>query len=212
MLRLARLLPRVASLRAGSRSASGLSYSQYPFLAELGLKEENPGCFDGEWFGSGESLTSVNPSNNKPIARVSTVSNKQFVSKPSFKFLVTHVFVLSFFANQATSKDLERVMHSVEKAKVQWATTPAPKRGEVVRQIGDALRAKLLPLGMLVSLEVGKIKAEGVGEVQEFVDICDYATGLSRMFAGNVFPSERYVFNFVIAIGAHYAIQDRTMP
>ena len=60
-----------------------------------------------------------------------------------------------------------------------------------MRQIGDALRAKKNPLGSLVSLEVGKIKPEGDGEVQEFVDMCDYAVGLSRMLEGKVLPSER---------------------
>ncbi|RYG46116.1 aldehyde dehydrogenase family protein, partial [archaeon] len=68
---------------------------------------------------------------------------------------------------------------------------PAPKRGEIVRQIGDALRAKLRPLGHLVSLEMGKILSEGIGEVQEFIDICDLAVGLSRTIAGQVLPSER---------------------
>ena len=61
-----------------------------------------------------------------------------------------------------------------------WADLPAPKRGEIVRQIGEALREKINPLGRLVSLEMGKIVPEGVGEVQEYVDICDYAVGLSR--------------------------------
>jgi len=60
-----------------------------------------------------------------------------------------------------------------------------------VRQIGDSLRTYREPLGKLISLEMGKILPEGVGEVQEFIDICDYATGLSRMFEGKVFPSER---------------------
>lgn len=72
-----------------------------------------------------------------------------------------------------------------------WADLPAPRRGEIVRQIGDALRQKLIPLGQLVSLEMGKILPEGVGEVQEYVDICDYAVGLSRMLAGSILPSER---------------------
>lgn len=67
---------------------------------------------------------------------------------------------------------------------------PAPKRGEIVRQIGDELRKHLVDLGSLVSLEVGKISQEGIGEVQEFVDVCDYAVGLSRSFAGQIFPSE----------------------
>lgn len=69
--------------------------------------------------------------------------------------------------------------------------TPAPKRGEIVRQIGQALRDNLENLGKLIALEVGKIKPEGVGEVQEFIDICDYAVGLSRMMDGKVLPSER---------------------
>jgi len=76
-------------------------------------------------------------------------------------------------------------------AEKEWAAVPAPKRGEIVRQIGVALREKIEPLGKLVTLEMGKIKAEGVGEVQEFVDICDMAAGLSRSFAGQVIPSER---------------------
>lgn len=68
---------------------------------------------------------------------------------------------------------------------------PAPHRGEIVRQIGDRLRSQLQNLGKLVSLEMGKISAEGVGEVQEYVDICDYATGLSRSLNGQIIPSER---------------------
>jgi len=66
-----------------------------------------------------------------------------------------------------------------------------PKRGEIVRQIGDELRAKKVALGKLVSLEMGKILAEGIGEIQEFIDICDYATGLSRTINGSLLPSER---------------------
>jgi aldehyde dehydrogenase family 7 protein A1 len=72
-----------------------------------------------------------------------------------------------------------------------WASKPMPYRGEIVRQIGDELRRLLVPLGKLVSLEMGKILPEGVGEVQEFVDICDYAVGLSRMISGQIIPSER---------------------
>lgn len=68
----------------------------------------------------------------------------------------------------------------------RWCSVPAPVRGEVVRQIGDKLRTHLRALGQLVSMEMGKIVAEGVGEVQEYVDVCDYAVGLSRMFAGKV--------------------------
>lgn len=71
-----------------------------------------------------------------------------------------------------------------------WAQLPAPHRGEVVRQIGDALRQKKKLLGDLLALEVGKISVEGAGEVQEYIDMCDYAVGLSRMLGGRVFPSE----------------------
>ncbi|KAG6383210.1 hypothetical protein SASPL_157047 [Salvia splendens] len=72
-----------------------------------------------------------------------------------------------------------------------WMQIPAPKRGEIVRQIGDALRTKLHHLGRLVSLEMGKILAEGIGEVQEIIDMCDFAVGLSRQLNGSVIPSER---------------------
>jgi aldehyde dehydrogenase family 7 protein A1 len=82
-------------------------------------------------------------------------------------------------------------MVEATKAWKKWADTPAPHRGEIVRQIGDALRQNLEPLGKLVSLEMGKIVPEGIGEVQEYVDICDYAVGLSRSLPGSIFPSER---------------------
>ena len=72
-----------------------------------------------------------------------------------------------------------------------WRETPAPKRGEIVRQMRDALNAKLEPLGALVSLEMGKILPEGKGEVQEYIDICDFALGLGRTLNGQVVPSER---------------------
>jgi len=68
---------------------------------------------------------------------------------------------------------------------------PMPSRGDIVRQIGDALREKKLLLGKLISLEMGKILPEGIGEVQEFIDICDFGVGLSRQLAGKCLPSER---------------------
>ena len=70
-------------------------------------------------------------------------------------------------------------------------TTPAPKRGEIVRQMGEELRANKEALGQLISIETGKILSEGLGEVQEAIDIVDYACGLSRMLEGKVLPSER---------------------
>ncbi len=69
--------------------------------------------------------------------------------------------------------------------------TPAPIRGEIIRQIGEAMREKKEALALLVSLEMGKIKSEGLGEVQEYIDVCDMATGMSRTLEGKVLPSER---------------------
>ncbi|CAF1044508.1 unnamed protein product [Adineta steineri] len=141
-----------------------ISNSAYkPFLNELGLEEENFGVFDGKWFGNGELIDSINPSTNEPIARI----------------------------RQGTVEDYHRAVESSTKAYQMWSNIPAPKRGDIVRQIGDELRKNLQPLGKLISMEMGKILPEGVGEVQEFVDICDYAVGLSRMFEGKVLPSER---------------------
>jgi aldehyde dehydrogenase family 7 protein A1 len=79
----------------------------------------------------------------------------------------------------------------MEEERVRWVTTPAPLRGEIVRQIGEALRAKKDALGALITLEMGKIRSEGLGEVQEYIDICDMAVGMSRTIDGKVLPSER---------------------
>lgn len=112
-------------------------------------------------------------------------------------------------------------MTEARRAWPQWALLPAPARGEIVRQIGQELRKNLIPLGQLVSLEMGKILAEGIGEVQEYIDICDYAVGLSRMLPGSIYPSERKdhallekwnplgvigvitAFNFPVAVSFH---------
>jgi len=143
---------------------SELTFDQYPFLKELGLEKDNLGChFDGKWVGDAESHTMVNPHNNKPIARV--------------KF--------------ATVQNYEDCIQSMLKVKSLWANIPAPKRGEIVRQIGDAIREKKDALGKLISLEMGKIYSEGLGEVQEFIDMCDFACGQARMIPGHIFPSER---------------------
>ncbi|KDO29088.1 hypothetical protein SPRG_06143 [Saprolegnia parasitica CBS 223.65] len=146
-----------------ARRQSTLTFSKYPFLKELGLQEENLGVFDGEWFGNGPVFNSVNPATNEIIAKTRT----------------------------GTKADYERVIAAMDKAKKDWADVPAPIRGEVVRQIGESLRAKQKALGQLVSLEMGKITVEGVGEVQEAVDICDFAVGLSRCLNGSIIPSER---------------------
>ena len=145
-------------------SSGELTFSQYPFLKELGLKEVNLGCYcDGRWSGSGGEVVSVNPHDNKPIAVVKLASAQEY----------------------------EECVRAMERERVRWAKTPGPVRGEIVRQIGEAMRRKKEALGLLVSLEMGKIKSEGLGEVQEYIDICDMATGMARLIEGKVLPSER---------------------
>ncbi|KZC12794.1 PREDICTED: putative aldehyde dehydrogenase family 7 member A1 homolog [Dufourea novaeangliae] len=135
----------------------------YGFLKQLGLTTENPGLYDGRWGGSGKVIESISPSTGKVIAKVRT----------------------------SIPQEVRNAITEAHKAWPQWASLPAPTRGEIVRQIGDELRNNLKPLSQLVSLEMGKILPEGIGEVQEFIDICDYAVGLSRMLPGSMFPSER---------------------
>lgn len=136
---------------------------KYSFLRELGLEKVNIGVYNGKWSANGKVNQSICPANGQVIAEV----------------------------QDGSLGDYEKCVSASRKAWQDWVEIPAPKRGEIVRQIGEALRAKLVPLGKLVSLEMGKILAEGIGEVQEYVDICDYATGLSRMFSGSIIPSER---------------------
>lgn len=140
-----------------------LTFNEYPFLKELGLGEDNLGCYNGAWFANGKDIVSVNPTNNKPIARI----------------------------RGGTKEDYDACLSAMEKCKNHWMTYPAPKRGEIIRQMGEAIRHKKVALAKLVSLEMGKIYAEGLGEVQEFIDVCDYATGMSRIYNGQVLPSER---------------------
>ena len=148
-----------------TRALSADVAKKYPFLAELGIEDVNAGCFDGEtWKASGASVSPITPITGLELG-------------PKVQF--------------ATPADVDRCVANMNKAKKEWSRTPAPKRGEIVRQIGDELRKKLNPLGELLALEVGKIFPEGKGEVQEYIDICDYATGLSRQIPGQVLPSER---------------------
>jgi aldehyde dehydrogenase family 7 protein A1 len=139
--------------------------SSASILASLGLTSgENPGCYDGRsWLGGGEALTTLVPSTGAPLA----------------------------VARGATPAEYEQCLAATVAARRAWAETPAPARGEIVRKIGDALRAQREALGALISLEMGKVLSEGVGEVQEFIDICDFAVGLSRQLNGSVIPSER---------------------
>ncbi len=134
------------------------------FLRELGIEDVNYGAFNGEWVEcKGAELVSHSPIDGQPIARVV----------------------------QAEAADYEAVMRRAEDAFRRWRQVPAPKRGEVVRQLGLAFREYKEPLGRLVTLEMGKIVAEGTGEVQEAIDICDFAVGLSRQLYGYTMQSER---------------------
>ncbi|TVR39266.1 MAG: aldehyde dehydrogenase family protein [Bacteroidia bacterium] len=134
-------------------------------IERLGIEPVNPGVCTGlHWMDTkGKELISVSPINNKEIARVT----------------------------MASLEDYESVVQKAQEAFLVWRETPAPKRGEVVRQIGNALRESKEDLGYLVSLEMGKIYQEGLGEVQEMIDICDFAVGQSRLLNGFTMHSER---------------------
>ena len=136
---------------------------EFSWLKELGLKAVNDGVYNGSWKGNGETVASYSPINGRPIAHV----------------------------RQGSLADYEESVSLAKEAWKTWAAVPGPHRGEIVRQIGEELRAHKENLGKLLSLENGKIYVEGLGEIQEYIDICDYAVGLSRMFGGRVFPSER---------------------
>src|SRR5215831_415164 len=125
-------------------------------LKSLGLKDTNAGAFSGEWFGSGKLLKSVSPIDGEVIGMVRT----------------------------ATPDEYEKVIERAQKAFKKWQSVPAPKRGDLIRNLGNALREAKQDLGRLVTLEAGKIIAEGEGEVQEMIDICDFAVGLSRQLYG----------------------------
>ncbi|MEJ0056659.1 MAG: aldehyde dehydrogenase family protein [Bacteroidota bacterium] len=134
-------------------------------LAELGIKPTNPGVSTGtKWIkSSGPVIKSYSPADGNFIGSVQSVDAKSF----------------------------SKIVEIAGAAFQQWRQVPAPKRGEVVRQIGEALRQSKESLGMLVSYEMGKSYQEGLGEVQEMIDICDFAVGLSRQLHGLTMHSER---------------------
>lgn len=136
-------------------------------LEQLHIQEVTPGACTGPdgWIldPKGKELTSYNPATGEAIARVI----------------------------QAGPATYEKVVSAAERTFMQWRSVPAPKRGEVVRDLGDALKTLQEPLGDLVTLEMGKIRAEGHGEVQEMIDISDFAVGLSRQLYGLSMHSER---------------------
>ena len=135
------------------------------FLQELKIQKENEGSSTGaKWIQSkGEMITSFSPVDNQLIGAVVTTDAAAY----------------------------EQVIKTAEAAFIEWRNWPAPKRGEVVRQLGEALRKDKTALGQLVSYEMGKSLQEGLGEVQEMIDICDFAVGLSRQLYGLTMHSER---------------------
>ena len=134
-------------------------------LKRLGIKDINPGATTGtEWIQTKGAVTSsFSPVDGKEIAKI----------------------------QNAETGDYEKIMQKAHEAFLVWRKIPAPIRGEVVRQIGLALREYKDDLGYLVSLEMGKIFQEGKGEVQEMIDICDFAVGQSRQLYGFTMQSER---------------------
>jgi len=136
-------------------------------LDKLRLKDVNPGGCTGanNWISdpNGKQLISYNPTTGDAIASVV----------------------------QVTESSYDSVVESAQEAFNTWRMTPAPKRGEVVRDLGNALREYKEPLGEMITVEMGKIRTEGMGEVQEMIDICDFAVGLSRQLYGLTMHSER---------------------
>ena len=138
-----------------------MSYSS--ILAPLGIAESNPGGFDGSWMGSGDLLDVHTPIDGSRLACVSGVTDPEY----------------------------DRIALRAKEAFSAWRDLPAPRRGEVIRELGNALRGHKAALGELVTLETGKIRSEGEGEVQEMIDVCDFAVGLSRQLYGLTMASER---------------------
>lgn len=135
-------------------------------LNKLQLETVNLGASSGpdEWYDSGlPAITSYDPATGAPIARVVPASPTGY----------------------------NTIVERATEGFGRWSAVPAPKRGLVIRDLSEAVRARLEPLGELISLEMGKIRAEGIGEVQEMIDVCDFAVGLSRQLYGRTMPSER---------------------
>ena len=133
------------------------------FLDKLGIKDVNLGGYSDKWLGSGSDLDCITPVDGTLIAKV----------------------------KQCNPGDYENIMQTSSEVFKKWRMEPAPKRGEVVRKLANAFRKHKTSLGKLISWEMGKIQAEGEGEVQEMIDIADYAVGLSRQLYGKTMHSER---------------------
>jgi aldehyde dehydrogenase (NAD+) len=152
-------------MMATRQSVATASGDKKKIFKTLGLASRLKGAScGGEWFASSGDLIEVrSPATGELLAKV----------------------------EQAGAEDYERLLQQAQAGFREWRQLPAPKRGEIVRQIGEALRQKKEMLGRLVSLEMGKILTEGLGEVQEMIDICDFAVGQSRMLSGPTLQSER---------------------
>lgn len=164
-----RLLPPSKLPDPSVRSPHTMTIDLAPHTAlfgRLGLSTTSPnqGVYDGTaWKASGPIIDSINPASGSVLASV----------------------------QEASLEDVQRTMAAARAAFKVWRKVAAPARGEVVRQIRLAIAEALPDLGALITLEMGKIASEGRGEVQEFVDVADYAVGLSRSIGGTVIPSER---------------------
>jgi aldehyde dehydrogenase (NAD+) len=132
-------------------------------LEKLALSEDNAGVFNGKWSGGGAKIDKISPIDGEKLASIRT----------------------------AADEDYKKTIARAEEAFEKWRKTPGPVRGDTVRRLGNALRELKHELGQLVTLETGKIIAEGEGEVQEMIDICDFAVGQSRMLYGLTIQSER---------------------
>ena len=133
-------------------------------LNNIGIENHNLGTSTGsEWFSTGENITSYSPTNGKVIGNIQS----------------------------STREDYEKIVSTAKRSQLIWKNIPAPRRGEIIRQLGNELRAHKEDLGKLVSYEMGKSYQEGLGEVQEMIDICDFAVGLSRQLYGSTIHSER---------------------
>ena len=140
-----------------------MNHVMHQVLGKLGLTESNLGGFNGEWLGSGSRQQVVSPVDGELLAEVVNVNPAEFA----------------------------QVLAGCHQAFESWRLVPAPKRGEVVKELGDELRRNKEALAELVTLEMGKTLRESLGEVQEMIDICDFAVGLSRQLYGRTMPSER---------------------
>ena len=134
-------------------------------LKELGIDASNPGSSHGKWLSieGSDHIESLSPVDGQHIASVETTDRAAY----------------------------DGIMEEAQRAFIHWREIPAPERGEIVRQFGEKLREKKYALGRLVSYEMGKSLQEGLGEVQEMIDICDFAVGLSRQLYGLTMKSER---------------------